>query len=182
MAAGASTSLVPVECVLPIPQERRETFLVIREMPGMEVVTVIENLSPANKRVSSDGRKQYLTKRDEILQSKTNLVEIGLLRRGRRLPAAGLTEGDYFAMISRGYRRPRVDVFHWTLRQPLPIIPIPLKKGEAEVGLDLQLVFTTVYDRARYGLSLTYASNLSPPLSEADREWMRQLGLDVAQK
>src|SRR3989442_1026711 len=49
---------------LPGPQERRETYLVIREIPTMEIVTVIETLSPANKRASSDGRGQYLAKRE----------------------------------------------------------------------------------------------------------------------
>jgi hypothetical protein len=110
------------------PRERRETCLVIHEVPTMEIVTVIETLSPANKRASSDGREQYLAKRQEILQSRTNLVELDLLRGGKRLPAVGMPSGDYFALVSRGHRRPRTDVFHWTLRQPLPTIPIPLKQ------------------------------------------------------
>ncbi|MEX2173495.1 MAG: DUF4058 family protein [Pirellulaceae bacterium] len=157
----------------PSPQERRETFLVIREQQTMEIVTVIETLSPANKRASSDGREQYLAKREEILASRTNLVELDLLRGGKRLPVVGMPPGDYFAVISRGYRRPRADVFAWTLRQSLPKIPIPLKKGEPEASLDLQHALTTVYDRARYQLSLRYGSSLSVPLSEADAAWLR---------
>jgi Protein of unknown function (DUF4058) len=160
---------------LPTPQERRETYLVIREVPSMEIVTVIETLSPANKRASSDGREQYLAKRQEILQSRTNLIELDLLRGGKRLPVGGMPTGDYFAIVSRGYKRPRADVFPWTLRQALPSIPIPLKKGEPEVPLDLQQVFTTVYDRARYQLSLNYAGKLGVPLSEGDAKWMREL-------
>jgi hypothetical protein len=171
----AGTSLAPVECILPVPQERRETYLVIRDLPAMEIVTILETLSPTNKRGSSDGRQQYLAKREEILQSRTNLVELDLLRGGRRLPAAPRPAGDYFAIVSRGYRRPKADVFAWTLRQSLPTIPIPLKKGESEVPLDLQQAFTTVYDRARYQLSLNYAANLSPPLSDADAAWAREL-------
>src|SRR5437773_10226009 len=34
--AAATVSLAPVECLLPGPQERRETYLVIREVPTME--------------------------------------------------------------------------------------------------------------------------------------------------
>jgi len=173
--AQPSTSLVPVECLLPVPQERRETYLVIREQQTMEIVTIIETLSPANKRASSDGREQYLAKRDEILASRTNLVEIDLLRGGKRLPVVGMPSGDYFAVVSPGYRRPRTDVYHWTIRQSLPSIPIPLKKGESAVDLDLQHVVTTVYDRARYQLSLNYAANLIVTLGEADTAWMRQL-------
>jgi hypothetical protein len=172
-SAGAGTSLVPVECLLPGPQERRETFLVIRETETMEIVTVIETLSPANKRASSDGREQYLSKRDEILQSRTNLVELDLLRGGKRLPMVGTPAGDYYAIVSRGHKRPKIDVFAWTLRDRLPTIPIPLKRDEPEVPLDLQQVFTTVYDRARYQLSLNYSARPSAPVSEADSGWLR---------
>lgn len=174
-SAASATSLVPVECLLLGPQERRETYLVIREVPSMEIVTVIETLSPSNKRASSDGREQYLAKRQEILQSRTNLVELDLLRGGKRLPVAGLPHGDYFALVSRGHRRPRTDVFHWTLRQSLPTISIPLKKDEPEVPLDLQAVFTTVFDRARYQLSLNYTAKLTVPLIEADEKWILEL-------
>ncbi len=154
--------------------ECRETYLVIREQQTMEIVTVIETLSPANKRASSDGREQYLEKRSEILRSRTNLVEIDLLRGGKRVPVVGAPPGDYFAIVSRGYRRPKVDVFAWTIRQPLPEIPIPLKKGEPEAIVDLQQVFTTVYDRARYQLSVNYGAKLSTPLSETDAAWVRE--------
>lgn len=174
-SASTGASLVPVECLLPGPQERRETYLVIREVETMEIVTVIETLSPANKRSSSDGREQYLAKREEILQSRTNLVELDLLRGGKRLPVVGMPAGDYYAIVSRGHRRPKTDVFHWTLRQPLPTILIPLKKDEPEIALDLQQVFTTVFDRARYQLSLDYTATPRVPLSAEDASWVREL-------
>ncbi|HUE72390.1 MAG TPA: DUF4058 family protein [Pirellulaceae bacterium] len=176
----ARAAIEPVECILPMPQERRETFLVIRERETMEVVTVIETLSPANKRSSSDGRGQYLAKREEGLQSRTNLVELDLLRGGQRLPMRKMPPGDYYAIVSRGHKRPRADVFRWTLRQPLPAIPIPLKKGEPEVEVDLQQVFNTVYDRARYQLSVNYAAPLDTPLSESDAAWAQSLVRRVA--
>jgi hypothetical protein len=174
-SANAGTALAPVECLLPSPQERRETYLVIREVESMEIVTIIETLSPANKRASSDGRDQYLAKREEILNSRTNLVELDLLRGGKRLPVVGMPPGDYYAIVSRGHKRPKTDVYSWTLRQALPEIPIPLKKDEPEVLLNLQQVFTTVFDRARYQLSLNYAGSPNVPLSEGDGSWMRQL-------
>jgi hypothetical protein len=174
-SASAGTSIVPVECLLPSPQERRETYLVIRELKTMEVVTVIDALSPANKRSSGDGRQQYLAKRDEILQSRTNLVELDLLRGGKRLPVVGMPQGDYFAIISRGYRRPRVDVFPWTMQQALPTIPIPLKQDEPEVLLDLQQVFATVYHRARYQLSLDYGAKLEVASNDTEATWIQQL-------
>jgi hypothetical protein len=57
----------------------------------------------------------------------------------------------------------------------LPTIPIPLKKGEPEPPLDLQQAFTTVYDRARYQLSVKYTAPLNVPLPEGDAAWMQQL-------
>lgn len=172
-----STSLAPVECLLPSPQERRETYLVVRELPGLEIVTVIETLSPANKRASSDGRQQYLDKRDEILRSRTNLVEIDLLRGGKRLPLVGSPAGDYFAIVSRGNRRPKADVYAWFLQQAMPEIPIPLKPGEPDVRVDLQQVFNTVYDRAKYQLSLNYGADLRPPLNQEESKWRERLQL-----
>src|SRR5688500_13248295 len=131
----------------------------------MEVVTVIETLLPSNKRISSDGREQYLEKRQETLQSHSHLVEIYLLRGGARLPVIGVPKRDYLAIVSRARRRPRASSYPWTLRQAMPTIAIPLKGDDPDVMLDLQKVFTTTFERARYQLSLDYSAPLVPPLS-----------------
>ena len=176
IASGAAATIAPVDCVLPMPEERQETFLVIRERESMEVVTVLETLSPANKRPGSDGRREYLRKREAILESQAHLIEFDLLRGGGRLPTLGpLPPADYYAIVSRERRRPRAEVYAWSIRQPLPSIPVPLKKDDPDVPLDLQAVFTTVYDRARYELSLNYRKELSPPLEEAEADWMREV-------
>ena len=49
------------------------------------MVTVIELLSPSNKRAGDD-REQYLAKRRELLRSPAHLVEIDLLRDGPPCP------------------------------------------------------------------------------------------------
>ena len=175
-AAGQATAIAPVECELPMPEERRETYLVIREIESMEIVTVIETLSPSNKRPGGDGRKQYLEKREEVLQSTSHLVELDLLRGGVRLPTIGpLPRGDYYAIVSRRGRRPRAKLYAWSLRDSLPPIPIPLKGNDPEVSLDLAAAFATVYDRARYDLTLDYRQPLDPPLSDADAVWAGEL-------
>lgn len=174
-SAGTAVMAVPLEGMIPMPQERRETYLVIRERETMEVVTIIETLSPANKRSSSDGRQQYLEKRGEILGSPSNLVELDLLRGGTRLPVVGLPATDYCALVSRARRRPKVSIYPWTIRQPLQPIQIPLKGNDADVSLDLQSAFTTVYERARYQLSLDYSASLEPPLSAEDAAWVKTL-------
>jgi hypothetical protein len=158
-----------------MPTERRETYLVVRERATREVVTVLETLSPANKRRGGVGRREYLEKREEVLQSPSHLVELDLLREGERLPTQSrLPTGDYYAIVSRRHRRPRAEAYAWTIRDPLPTIPVPLLRGDPDVPLDLQTVFATVYARARYDLSVDYTRPLDPPLTGADAAWWQQ--------
>jgi len=93
---------------------------VLRDRETLRIVTLIELLSPTNKRAGGDGREQYLDKREEIIQSRTNLVELDLLRGGQRLPMQGdLPRADYYALVRRGWRRRRAAVYAWTLQQRL---------------------------------------------------------------
>jgi hypothetical protein len=174
-AGSGGVAIAPVECIVPLPQERRETYLVIRERETHEVVTVIETLSPSNKRPGGDGRREYMEKRESILASQAHLVELDLLRGGARLPVHPVPRGDYSAMVSRKQSRPRVQTYGWPLRHPMPKIPIPLLGGDPEVMVDLQQIFSDVYGRAEYDLSLNYHATLSPPLSAEDAGWVASL-------
>ena len=168
----AKTFVVP----LPIPERVEEPFITIRDRESREVVTVIEVLSPANKRANSDGRREYLQKREAILMSGVHLVELDLLRGGERMPTREpLPAADYYALIAHAQRRPHALGFAWTLRDSLPTIPIPLKEGDPEVALDLQGVFATVYDRAGYDYMLDYGREVEPPLSEEEKAWVKQV-------
>jgi hypothetical protein len=174
--AGAAVSVTPVEGLLAMAEEIHETYIVIRDRETREIVTVIETLSPGNKRPGSTGRQTYLTKRDEILSSQASLVELDLLRGGARLPmATPLPAADYYAIISRAGRRPRADIFPWTLKDRLPVLPIPLRGDDPAVPLDLQEVFTGLYERAFYGLSIDYTAKLEPLLNDEDGVWMREV-------
>jgi Protein of unknown function (DUF4058) len=175
-ATATPTVITPVIRHLPVPERVREAFLTIRERETMEVVTVLEVLSPGNKRAGSDGRREYLRKREEVLLSATHLVELDLLRGGERLPTLeALPPGDYYAFVCRGQRRFQAEVYAWSLRRPLPPVPIPLAGTDPDVVLDLQAMFTTVYDRAGYDYSLNYRHALMPSLSDADQVWAQQL-------
>jgi hypothetical protein len=168
-SAGAAVS--PVVLHLPMPEERRESFLTLRDRETMEVVTVIELLSPANKRPGGDGRREYLSKRESVLESTTHLVELDLLRGGTRLPTVEpLPPGDCYAFVCR-QRRYQAEVYAWTLRDRLPAIPIPLAGDDPDVRIDLGEVFTSTYDRAGYDYSLDYSRPILPPLPEADAAW-----------
>jgi len=158
------------------PEEAREAYLTIRRRETAEVVTVIEVLSPGNKRPAADGRKEYLAKREAVLRSYTHLIELDLLRAGERLPTVEpLPPADYYAFVLRRARRPVAEVYPWVLRQPMPAVPVPLCGSDPDAVLDLQAVFTSVYDRSDYDYSLDYAGEPVPPLSEADAAWARSL-------
>ena len=173
--SAVATLDAPVECLVPMAEERRETYLVIRERTTFEVVTVLETLSPANKQTTADGHREYLKKREELLESKSHFIELDLLRGGQRMPLCEpRPRGDFFAMVSRVEKRPRVDVFAWTLRQRMPEISIPLAKGDPDVKLDLQAVFDTVYASAHYELSLNYQTELRPALNTDDAAWLHE--------
>lgn len=176
--SGVAT-LEPVACELAVAEEHRETYLEIRDSEHRRVVTVIETLSPSNKRENSDGWREYLKKRGEVLRSSSHLVELDLLRGGTRMPIIPRPQkpvGDYRAVISRANRRPRLSVYAWPLMHPLPTISIPLIGPEENVDLDLQRAFATVYERAAYDLSLDYKVELDPPLPDDVKAWLREQG------
>jgi hypothetical protein len=56
----------------------------IRDIENRRVVTVIEVLSPTNKR--GEGYDEYTEKRDRTLRRSAHLIEIDLLRKGQRVP------------------------------------------------------------------------------------------------
>ncbi len=171
---GVAVAIKSVERTLPQLKTVRNSYLVIRSLHGRDMVTVIELLSPWNK--SGEGRGEYLKKRDALLATPVNLVELDLLRGGRRLPTVErLPRGDLFAFVSRGTQRPKSDVFAWSLRRVLPNIPIPLAPGDADVTLELQPAFDETYDRAGYRYSVDYTLPIEPAVSNPDSGWIRQL-------
>ncbi|WP_425618007.1 DUF4058 family protein [Anatilimnocola sp. NA78] len=175
----ANSSLATIEprvYEVPLPVEHSELYLVIKDRKNREIVTVIELLSPTNKAVGTDGRREYLTKRDELLQRKVNLVEIDLLRVGSRPATTKPLEPktDFCVFVHRLELRPKVLVYEWSIRDPLPPIPIPLAAGDADVPLHLQEAFTEFYDVAQYAIALDYGESLQPPLRKADATWARR--------
>ncbi len=159
---GMLTLAKPDILTLPMPEEQREPYIVIVSMPNRQLVTIIELLSPSNKRPTADGRREYLTKRQQILQSPVNLVEIDLLLEGERLPIIEpLPKGDFYVFVARGNRRPAVEVYSWTLEQPLPTIPVPLLPEDPDVVLNLQSAYEQTFARARYDVRLAYEEGSS---------------------
>lgn len=164
-----------VELEYPDIEPRSQRHLRLIHRPSGQVVTVMELLSPINKASGEDGLDAYLEKRAEFLGSGCHLIEFDLLRGGERLPMAGpLPRGDYYVYVGRVGRKPRGQIMAWSLRGPLPTVPIPLLPGDPEVPLDLQSVFQAAYESSLYDRRLPYDQPLLPALPPEDEAWIRQ--------
>jgi hypothetical protein len=170
---SAAVAATPVVHHMPVPRRLRQPYLTIRDRASRRVITVLEVLSPTNKQ-SGAARRKYLRKRSRILAADASLVELDLLRGGKRLKTREpLTPADYYAFVSSWWRLPEVDVYPWLLRSALGTVLIPLAQCDPSASLGVQTAFTTSYDRAGYDYSLDYDADVQPPLSEADCEWVR---------
>ncbi|MBI4586592.1 MAG: DUF4058 family protein [Planctomycetes bacterium] len=99
---------------------------------------------------------------------------IDLLRAGARPPlATPLPEAPYFVFLSRGNRRPRVEIWPLKIREPIPILPVPLADPDPDVPLDLGRAIRTIYDRAGYDLRIDYRQSLTPGLSADEEAWVK---------
>lgn len=175
--APATNGLATVEPVLvevPFVEEIRETFLEVREAKTHVVVTVIEMLSPANKRPGL-GRRQYEEKRLQVLGSRAHLVEIDLLRMGLPMTIARATQeihSHYRILLSRWQQRPQAVLLPFTIRQAIPSFYLPLKPGDEEPVVDLTHLLHTLIERVGYQLRIDYAADPVPPLQGDDAVWV----------
>lgn len=162
----------PVAVETPVTEEVREHYLEIRQTTTHEVVTVIEVLSPANKRTDI-GRSQYKKKREKILNSLTNLIEIDLLRSGRSFDVSPQYDNyHYRILVSRGWQRPRGDLYPFNVTHSIPEFPVPLQHGDTEPMLHLGHLLETIYAQARYDLRIDYLEDPIPRFAEQDRQWL----------
>ena len=146
---------------------------------GGRVVTVIEFISPTNKR-PGEGQRQYQKKQQECVTAGVNLAEIDLTRQGDRKllvsrgqvpPAARAT---YQACIYRAWIKGRsglmgqYELYGLPLQSRLPAIRIPLREQDADVALDLQSLVDGAYEAGGYGRTLNYHRPPEPALSVED--------------
>ena len=175
LATAPATTLEPklVEILDRDPEEVRITWVEIRALPDLELVTAVEVLSPINK--SGQGRQVYLDKRDKLHASRVNLVEIDLLLGGAPLPMKERIEpGAYYAIVARGARLPSAELYRWTVRDPLPRVPIPLREPDADILIDFAVLVDRVYDLGRYARTLRHDAPLpeTTSLTPEDRAWV----------
>lgn len=173
--AVATPPSTPVTVTVPVPLEFREGYLEVREVTTKEVITVIEVLSPSNKRPGK-GRETYLEKRQQVLASRTHLVEIDLLRGGKPMPVSGdNTQWSYRILVSQCDRRPHANLYVFNLQDLIPTFPLPLRTEDTEPIIDLYLLLDRVYDRAGYAFAIDSNGEPLPPADPTTAEWIDAL-------
>jgi hypothetical protein len=161
----------PISVMLPRLEIVRQGYLEVREIATGQVITVIEVLSPVNKRPGK-GRNDYENKRAIVLESSSNLVEIDLLRQWQPMAIVGTPiRSHYRILVSPQERRPQADLYAFNLADRMPCFALPLKREDAAPVIDLRLLLDGIYDRSGYGFVIDYTQPPIPPLSESDRIW-----------
>ncbi len=175
-ATATAVKVRPQQVRVPMALELKERSLQVRELGTDAVITVIELLSPKNKRAGK-GREDYESKRLDILASASHLVEIDFLRAGKPMTMGGATgEMDYHILVSRSNLRPRADLYAFTLQEPIPDFLLPLQADDEDLLINLQEIFEGVYERSAYSIRINYTNPVPPPaLSEPDRLWVQEL-------
>ena len=169
----SASSVLAVQ--VPLPDEVHDTYLEVRQTGTDYVLTVVEILSPTNKRPGR-GRRIYEDKRMEVLASRTHLVEVDLIRAGEPMPIMGNgSASDYRVLVGRGDCRPNATLYAFGVRQPIPPFTLPLKPDDQEPTVDLGRILHDLYDRASYDLRLDYTGDAYPPLASTDAAWADQL-------
>ena len=90
-----------------------------------------------------------------------------------------LPPGDYYALVSHAAERPASEVFAWSVRRALPVIPVPLSSPDPDVLLNLAEVFAKTFREGCYERSIEYSQRLSLPLAPEDRAWAEALAVAV---
>ena len=170
--AGSAVAEPAVELPSPMAEEVPLLSVEIRDVAQRLLVTLIEILSPANKH--GEGVHEYAARRQELLQTRTHLLEIDLLRQGTRIRLLGEPPpAPYYVYLSRWQRRPLTQVWPVELREPLPVVPVPLLPPDPDVPLDLQGAVRACFDLVGYERLLDYAAPLPPPpLGKEDAAWV----------
>jgi len=170
-ATAGSRIVAPVQVLLGGPDTFSQPRVLIRDSANLEVVTIVEILSPINKApAGSRARSDFLRKRDEVISSRTHWVEIDLLRGGERPPEVR-GAGDYYVLVKRA-RTAVADVWPASLRDRLPTIGVPLRDDADDVPLDLQLMLDRVWTDGGYADLIDYDRTPPPPaLDGADARW-----------
>ncbi len=172
-----STASPTAHVLLPLAKANKSKRCIrVYDKENNKVITVIELLSPSDKNKSNEYHR-YISKREEYMAAGINLVEIDLLRRGNRMPMGrdDVPDGDYYVFVSRAEDFPRADVWSFTVREPIPVVPVPLTPDREPIPLAIRAGLDRAYDDADYANRLDYGSPPQPKLRTSDALWANRL-------
>ena len=176
----ATATITPALAVPLLDFEVRLISVEIRDSATNQLVTSIEILSPVNKRGKE--LREYRRKRDRLEAASVHLLEIDLLRRGRRPVLTGRvaqrTQFENTHYLISLLRSGAHSLQTWPLQviDPLPVVAVPLRRGDADIALDLNACIKTIYDEAAYDLSIDYSQPPPPPaFDEETQAWLAAL-------
>ena len=177
-AASAASAVMAPTVRLPVPApvyaEVTQIWIEIVTPQDDNVVTLVEVLSPTNK--EGDGLRRFDRKRRAATRRGTNWVEIDLLLGGKRVSyGPEQPPGDYYAHVIRGDSPAEADVFAWPVSAPLPMMPVPLAAGDADVALDLAAAFAEAYDRGGFQRRLRYDRDVAAEADPATLRWAKSV-------
>ncbi|MGH7450442.1 MAG: DUF4058 family protein [bacterium] len=168
----------PVIVGIPFQETITEDYLEVVEVATHRVVTIVEILSPSNKRPGED-REAYISKREKIFRAQINLVEIDLLRDWPPMPFTFLqTNGHsrhYRILVKRGKNFRHAFLYSFSVRDPIPIFSLPLQPGDTEPPVRLGEVLKEAYNKCSFDFRVDYNQPPEPPLSEADAQWAKEI-------
>lgn len=174
--AGSSIVVAPAPLTGTAAMEvpTRYARVEIRTVDNETLVTAIELLSPVNKRPGVDGADTYERKRQEVFRSQAHLIEIDLLRGGRRPQLlTPLPDAPYFIFLSRAERRPQIEIWPLVLSESIRRVPVPLRRPDPDIAIDVGGALQHIYTSARYERRLDYrAAPPPPPLKSEDAAWL----------
>jgi hypothetical protein len=172
---AVATAEPAVELPSPLPENVPLLSVEVRDVAQRRLVTVVEILSPVNKQ--GDGAREYAERRTSILETRTHLLELDLLRRGTRIALRGEPPpAPYYVYLSRAERRPMTAIWPISLQERLPTVPVPLLPPDADVPLDLQAAIEDCFNLVGYERLLDYASPPPPPpLTREDAQWLDEV-------
>ena len=163
---GAVSIAEPIHITdIDLPQRHLE----IRSLlSGNAVVTLIEILSPANKRKNQSGF-EYIIKRRGYLESRMNFVEIDLIRTGGAMHTTGKILSPappYFVFVRRFGLNPEIYAIQYDDR--LPRFRIPLRPKDAPAIVDLQEAIDESYRAGQYWKKINYQKNRLLPKPDGE--------------
>lgn len=156
--APAPSLVLPLQETLPSdPAAYLRTLTIYHVLPDVvygQPITQIEILSPTNKPPHS-GYLQYVYKRDKLLHSGMNLVEVDLLHETASplenvpvYPDQVPHATPYYVAISTtdpSFEAGEAALYSFEVDQPIPVLHLPLK-GSDYVPVDFEAAYNTTFE------------------------------------